>query len=111
MQLLSAKVLHRSNSAYFGCSKNVSTIQEAVSLIGLEKLRMLVIASGVTSAFTAVPSLDLARFWQRSLGTASVAAGNTIRYGSDNAHIAFALESTQQSQHIAEMLSMDIADK
>lgn len=72
-QVLSARVLRMSNSAYFGCSREVSTIEDAVGLIGLTKLKTLVIASGVTSAFTNVPGLDLNRFWQHSLITANVA--------------------------------------
>lgn len=41
-QVLSARVLRMSNSAYFSCSRSISTIEEAVSLIGLEKLKTLV---------------------------------------------------------------------
>lgn len=72
-QVLTARVLRMANSAYFGFSRKVGTIEEAVSLIGLAKLETLVVASGVTSAFTAVPGLDLKRFWQHSLVTASIA--------------------------------------
>lgn len=72
-QVLSARVLRMSNSAYFGYSREVSTIEDAVGLIGFEKLRTLVIASGVTSAFTSVPGLDLNHFWQHSLITANIA--------------------------------------
>ena len=42
-QVLSAKVLRISNSAYFGRSGKVSTIEEAISLIGLGKLNTLVL--------------------------------------------------------------------
>lgn len=97
-QVLSAKVLRMSNSAYFGRSKSVSTIQEAVSLIGLEKLKTLVIASGVTSAFTAVPGLDLKRFWQHSLVTASVARqlASELGMAADNAYIAGLMHTVGQ---------------
>lgn len=97
-QVLSAKVLRMSNSAYFGRSKNVSTIQEAVSLIGLEKLKILVITSGVTSAFTAVPGLDLKRFWQHSLVTASVARqlATELSMAADNAYVAGLMHTVGQ---------------
>jgi HD-like signal output (HDOD) protein len=72
-QVLSARVLRMANSAYFGCSREVGTIEEAVALIGMAKLNTLVVASGVTSAFTEVPGLDLKRFWQHSLIAASIA--------------------------------------
>ncbi|MFT6394934.1 MAG: HD-like signal output (HDOD) protein [Methylophilaceae bacterium] len=72
-QVLSAKILRILSSAYFGRSGKISTIEEEISLIGLGKLNTLVVASGVTSAFTKIPNLDLKRFWQHSLTTASVA--------------------------------------
>jgi HD-like signal output (HDOD) protein len=97
-QVLSARVLRMSNSAYFGCSRTVSTIEEAVSLIGLEKLKTLVIASGVTSAFTDVPGLDLKRFWQHSLVTASIARqiGTELSLEADAAYIAGLMHTVGQ---------------
>lgn len=88
--VLSAKVLRLSNSAYFGCSREVSSIQEAVSLIGLAKLETLVIACGVVSAFTDVPGLNLKRFWQHSLVTASIARqlAKEAGYDTDSAYMA-----------------------
>lgn len=82
-QVLTARVLRMSNSAYFGFSRKIGTIEEAVSLIGLAKLETLVVASGVTSAFTAVPGLDLKRFWQHSLVTASIARELAKEFGFD----------------------------
>jgi HD-like signal output (HDOD) protein len=72
-QVLAAKVLSMSNSAYFGCSRTIKTIDEAVSIIGVNNLKTLVIASGVTATFTDIPGFNLKRFWQHSLITASVA--------------------------------------
>lgn len=71
--VLSAKILRLSNSSYYGSSRNVKTIDDAISLIGFEKLKTLVIASGVTGSFTTVPGLDLKKFWRHSLVTASIA--------------------------------------
>ena len=70
-QVLAARVLRMSNSAYFGCSRAVKTIEDAISLIGTQNLKTLVVASGVTATFTSVPGLDLKRFWQHSLITVS----------------------------------------
>lgn len=72
-QVLAARVLRMSNSAYFGCSRQVKTIEDAVALIGFENLETLVVASGVTTTFTSIPGMDLHRFWQQSLVTASIA--------------------------------------
>lgn len=72
-QILSARVLRMANSAYFGCSQHINTIENAVGLIGVNNVKTLVIATGVTSAFKQVPGLDLNRFWQHSMVTALVA--------------------------------------
>lgn len=97
-QVLSARVLRMSNSAYFGCSREVSTIEDAIALIGLAKLKTLVVASGVTSAFTSVPGLDLKRFWQHSLITASVARELAKEQGldADTAYIAGLMHTVGQ---------------
>ncbi|MEE9332436.1 MAG: HDOD domain-containing protein [Methylophilaceae bacterium] len=97
-QVLSARVLSMSNSAYFGCSRGVSTIEEAISLIGLGKLKTLVIASGVTSAITDVPGLDLKRFWRHSLITASIARelSTELNLEEDTAYIAALMHTVGQ---------------
>jgi HD-like signal output (HDOD) protein len=71
--VISAKVLRLSNAAWYGHSRNIQTIDDAIALIGLLSLRTLVIASGVTSAFTTVPGMDIQSFWRHSLVTASIA--------------------------------------
>lgn len=72
-QALSARVLRMSNSAYFGCSRTVKTIEDAVTLIGLRNLGTIVTAAGVKQTFQAIPGLDLNRFWWHGLTTAGVA--------------------------------------
>jgi HD-like signal output (HDOD) protein len=89
-QVLCARVLCLSNAAYFGFSRKIGRIEEAISLIGLARLEALVVASGVTSAFSAVPGVNLTQFWQHSLITASIARqlATTLRLQSDTAYIA-----------------------
>ena len=97
-QVLSARVLRMSNSAYFGCSRSIGTIEEAVSLIGMAKLETLVVASGVTSTFTDVPGLDLKRFWAHSLIAASIARALAAEQGldADTAYIAGLMHTVGQ---------------
>lgn len=96
--VLAARVLKMSNSAYFGCSRTVKTIEGAVGLIGLQNLNGLVIASGVTATFTEVPSLDLKRFWQHSLVTASIARqlAKELRLDAETAYIGGLMHSVGQ---------------
>ena len=97
-QVLSARVLRMSNSAYFGCSRQVKTIEDAVALIGFENLETLVVASGVTTTFTSIPGMDLHRFWEHSLITASIARQISHEFGlhAGTAYIAGLLHSVGQ---------------
>ncbi|MEC5399323.1 HDOD domain-containing protein [Uliginosibacterium sp. H1] len=72
-QSLSARVLRLANSSYYGASHKVGAIDDAVTVIGLNALRTIVIASGVTGAFTKVPGIDLQAFWRHGMVTAGVA--------------------------------------
>lgn len=97
-QVLAARVLRMSNSAYFGCSRSVKTVDDAVALIGLENVATLVVASGVTATFTHVPGLNLNHFWVHSLVTASIARQISRELGLDaaTAYIAGLLHSVGQ---------------
>lgn len=97
-QVLSARVLRLSNSAYFGCSRSIKTIEDAVSIVGLNSLKTLVVASGVTSTFATVPGLDLKRFWQHSLVTAAVARqlSKEMQLEPETAYIAGLMHSVGQ---------------
>ena len=72
---LTAKLLRFANSAYFGFSKNIETVSNAIALIGHRELRNLVIASSVTSVFKGIPSdlVDMESFWHHSVSTGVIA--------------------------------------
>jgi len=70
--VIAAKVLKMANSSFYGVTRAVKNIDDAVAILGLAKLRSLVIASGVTGAVANVPGLDLKRFWIHSLLAASI---------------------------------------
>lgn len=70
---LSARVLRMANSAYYGASRKIGAIEDAVTRIGLNALRTLVIASGMTTTFKAVPGVKLQPFWRHALLSAALA--------------------------------------
>jgi HD-like signal output (HDOD) protein len=72
-QVISLKVLRLVNSAHFGLSRKVGTIQEAVFMLGMNQLRTLVIASGLVSSIPKIDGLDIKRFWSNSFNTATYA--------------------------------------
>jgi len=72
-QTISLKVLRLVNSAYFGLSRKVASIDEAVVMLGMSKLKTLVIASGFANCASNVEGIDLADFWSDSFQIAELA--------------------------------------
>jgi HD-like signal output (HDOD) protein len=71
--VLSAKLLRLANSAYYHVSRSVSTVNDAVMMLGFVTVRTLVISSGLVNGFKSAAGLDLKQFWRYSLNTAVVA--------------------------------------
>ena len=71
-QVLAARILKLSNSAYFGLSRQVSDISQAVTVLGTRRLHDLVMASFVFSQLSSPPSksLDYVHLWEHALATA-----------------------------------------
>lgn len=72
---LAAQVLRLANSALFGRRGEVTDLLSALTLIGLDRLRALVLTYGVRHLFRPVARLPQARaIWRHSLATAILAA-------------------------------------
>lgn len=71
-QSLTAKTLKLANSPFYGVPRQVTSVQEAVSILGLRTVRSIVIASAVAGKFTPeqYPHFDFMAFWRHSLATA-----------------------------------------
>ncbi len=73
--LITAKTLKLANSAYYGFSRSISTISEAVVILGIDTLRSLIItlsAYNVLNKEIAGYKYHLEDFWKHSLATAMV---------------------------------------
>jgi HD-like signal output (HDOD) protein len=70
-QALCARLLRAANSAQFGLPRAVSSIDDAVMLIGFDNLRTIVIGCGLAGSARPVPGLDLDAFWRYSLQCAA----------------------------------------
>ncbi|MFC7419513.1 HDOD domain-containing protein [Iodobacter arcticus] len=99
-QVITAKVLRLANSAHFGSSRQIASVNEAVVVLGFNTVRTLVVASGVTGAFITTPGFDRKRFWKHSLRVATLAKwlSKQAKY---NGEIAF---TTGMIHSIGEML-------
>ncbi|MBW6476720.1 MAG: HDOD domain-containing protein [Chromatiales bacterium] len=66
--VLSAKVLRIINSAYYALPKKIDSINTAVNLVGLRRLRELVLATQVGEIFKGIAagSLNVRSFWENS---------------------------------------------
>ncbi|WP_290870573.1 HDOD domain-containing protein [Aquabacterium sp.] len=79
--VLSSRLLRLANSSFFGGRRSVSSVSDAVSLVGLKSLQTLVVACGVHAAFTQVPAVNLRHFWLASVLTATSARQLAQRMG------------------------------
>jgi len=72
---MSAKVLQLANSAYFGLAQRVGSIAQAVSFLGIERIKSLVLTAGVYTAMDGrePAGLSLEHFQQLSLRVARLA--------------------------------------
>lgn len=72
-QTLSVKVLRLANSARYGSGRTINSIDAAVTILGFNALKTLVIASGITSACKSIPGLNQKQFWRTSFTVANLA--------------------------------------
>jgi len=71
-QALSAKTLRFANSTFYGLQSRVTTIQQAITLIGVDAVKHVVTTAALTGYFPAahVAGLDANAMWRHSIGTA-----------------------------------------
>jgi putative nucleotidyltransferase with HDIG domain len=72
---ISTRVLKMVNSAYYGLPNQVSSIAQAVSLLGRERLKHILIGSVLRGVFSGNdnPAFSMQVFWQHSIKTAIIA--------------------------------------
>ena len=71
-QAVTAKVLKLANSAYYGCFKQVSTVEQAVTVVGFNEVKSASLSITVFGKFSKkIPMGTLARFWVHSLASAT----------------------------------------
>lgn len=78
---LSARVLKLANSSYYGFSSKVSTISQALMLLGLSELRSLLVGTSIVKAFKGIKSefVNMESFWRHSVACGICARQLAIR--------------------------------
>lgn len=68
---LSARLLRIVNSAFYNLQAPVETISRAITVVGTNELRNLVMATSAAKVFTGIPGdlIDMHEFWRYSLAT------------------------------------------
>lgn len=66
---LVARMLKIANSAFYGLSKEVETINRAIAVLGTKKIRDLVISTAASDTFEGIPNnlITMQDFWHHSL--------------------------------------------
>ncbi|HHQ4658811.1 TPA: HDOD domain-containing protein, partial [Aeromonas hydrophila] len=72
-QVISVKVLRMANSAALRRGNEVTSIEQAVIRLGFNRLRSVVVASGIIGSFKAPPSFDKNKFWTETFQVATIA--------------------------------------
>lgn len=71
--VLATRLLQLANSAQFQLSSKISSVSEALALMGLNQVKTLATAAAIAGAFSAIPGMDMRQFWRYSLNTAKLA--------------------------------------
>ncbi|HYD63089.1 MAG TPA: HDOD domain-containing protein [Noviherbaspirillum sp.] len=70
-QALAAKTLRIANSSFYGLSRKVTTIPQAITILGFDSVRTLIAAAAVTDIFSGntTSPFDFKGFWRHAIGT------------------------------------------
>lgn len=77
-QALTAKLIRISNSAYYGFARRISTVREAVVMLGFKQVRQVAVGASLMNTFKrGAPGdpFDLDLFWGHSVAVAVAAEG------------------------------------
>ena len=94
-QALTAKMLRLANSAYYGFPRRITTVRDAVVLLGFRAVRSATLASCVIDANPGSNYLDYREFWQFSVTVGMLAEilGRAERQHQDEAFTAGVLHN------------------
>jgi putative nucleotidyltransferase with HDIG domain len=89
-QALTAKTLRFANSSFYGTPSKVTTIQQAINLLGVANVRNLITAAAISGSFpeNQCAGFNFRAFWKHSIATA-VCAKLLSRHLHVNADYAF----------------------
>lgn len=88
-QALTAKTLRLANSSFYGRGRQVRSVAEAITVLGLRTVRCVVTAAGMAGSFPRQAAFDHDSFWRHSIGSALCAQALAGELGRDDGDLAF----------------------
>ncbi|MFZ6645309.1 HDOD domain-containing protein [Undibacterium sp. TJN25] len=87
---LTAKTLRLANSSFYGMQHKITSIQEAIAVLGFRSVRTLITTTAITGSFNRSRSglFDFRAFWRHSIATA-VCAKQLARHAKSSEDHAF----------------------
>ncbi len=82
-QALTARILKLANSAYYGFSREISTVNMAIVVMGFNSVKEMGLSLSVFDMFKDLPdseSFDISQYWQHSIGCGVAAKLMTKKY-------------------------------
>ncbi len=70
---LVAKLLRLANSAQFGLPRGVGSVDDAIQMVGMSRVRSLCLGASLSGSFTPIPGLNQQEFWSSSMACAGYA--------------------------------------
>ena len=80
---LTAKLIRLANSARFGLPRQVASLDDAITMVGLNQVRTLAMAACMTGSFAAARGVDSKGFWKESMAIAGYAQWLARTLGTD----------------------------
>lgn len=80
-QVLTAKLLRLANSAYYGSARQITTVRDAVVLLGFRAVRSAALASSVIDALPGSVNIDYEQMWRHSVTVGMLAEVLARAYG------------------------------
>ncbi|NHZ99542.1 HDOD domain-containing protein [Massilia sp. CCM 8734] len=80
---LTAKLMRLANSARFGVSRGVNSLDDAIAMTGMAHVRTLALAACFAESFPDLPGLDSDEFWKSSMACAGYAKWLSTGLGND----------------------------
>lgn len=80
-QSLTARILKISNSAFYGFARQISTVSQAVVILGYSAVKSLALSASVVQLFAkkGPGGFDLPEFWKHSIFTGAIANAVAVR--------------------------------